>query len=76
MAIRTVAELEALVQRDPSALITPGEAAAILRVDPKTVTRWAIAGRVRYARTPGGHRRLSAAQILAAALPQEQEIPA
>jgi excisionase family DNA binding protein len=38
-------------------LLTPGEVAALFRVDPKTVTRWAAAGRIASIRTPGGHRR-------------------
>jgi excisionase family DNA binding protein len=38
-------------------LLTPGEVAALFRVDPKTVTRWAAAGRIDSIRTPGGHRR-------------------
>ncbi|MCW2868529.1 MAG: binding domain protein excisionase family, partial [Marmoricola sp.] len=42
---------------DPGALLTPAEVAAILFVDPKTVTRWARAGKLNCFRTPGGHRR-------------------
>ncbi|MEU4590026.1 BldC family transcriptional regulator [Micromonospora aurantiaca (nom. illeg.)] len=38
-------------------LLTPGEVAKLFRVDPKTVTRWAAAGRIASIRTPGGHRR-------------------
>ena len=38
-------------------LMTPGEVARLLRVDPKTVTRWAQQGRLKSIRTPGGHRR-------------------
>jgi excisionase family DNA binding protein len=38
-------------------LLTPGEVAALFRVDPKTVTRWAAAGRIPTVRTLGGHRR-------------------
>lgn len=38
-------------------LLTPGEVAELFRVDPKTVTRWAAAGKIRSFRTPGGHRR-------------------
>jgi len=38
-------------------LLTPGEVALMFRVDPKTVTRWASAGRIGSIRTPGGHRR-------------------
>lgn len=46
-------------------LMTPGEVAAVLRVDPKTVTRWAAAGRIASIRTPGGHRRFYATDIRA-----------
>lgn len=38
-------------------LLTPGEVAALFRVDPKTVTRWAKAGKLTAIRTLGGHRR-------------------
>lgn len=38
-------------------LLTPAEVGGMFRVDPKTVTRWAKAGRLRSVRTPGGHRR-------------------
>jgi excisionase family DNA binding protein len=38
-------------------LMTPAEVAAVFRVDPKTVTRWAASGRIASIRTPGGHRR-------------------
>ena len=40
----------------PDALLTPAEVAALFRVNPKTVTRWAAAGRISSIRTPGGHR--------------------
>ena len=30
----------------PEALLTPAEVAALFRVDPKTVTRWAKAGKL------------------------------
>ena len=35
---------------------TPAEVAAMFRVDPKTVTRWAKAGKLTSIRTLGGHR--------------------
>jgi hypothetical protein len=44
-------------------LLTPGEVAALFRVDPKTVTRWAKAGRVHSIRTVGGHHRYPAGQF-------------
>ena len=46
-------------------LLTPGEVAALFRVDPKTVTRWASAGRIGSIRTPGGHRRFREAEVRA-----------
>jgi excisionase family DNA binding protein len=51
-----------LIEAD--ALLTPSEVAAILYVDPKTVTRWAIAGKINSIRTPGGHRRFLKSEIL------------
>lgn len=48
-------------------LLTPGEVARILRVDPKTVTRWASQERIQSVRTPGGHRRFFAAEIMSIA---------
>lgn len=44
-------------------LLTPAEVAALFRVDPKTVTRWAAAGRLPSLRTPGGHRRFKESVI-------------
>jgi excisionase family DNA binding protein len=44
-------------------LLTPAEVAALFRVDPKTVTRWAQQGKLHSIRTLGGHRRYSEAEI-------------
>ena len=44
-------------------LLTPAEVAAMLRVDPKTVTRWARGGKLSCIRTPGGHRRYSESEV-------------
>ncbi len=44
-------------------LLTPGEVASMFRVDPKTVTRWASAGRIGSIRTPGGHRRFRESEV-------------
>ena len=46
-------------------LLTPGEVAALFRVDPKTVTRWAVSGRISSIRTPGGHRRFRESEVRA-----------
>jgi excisionase family DNA binding protein len=47
----------------PDALLTPAEVAALFRVNPKTVTRWARAGKITAIRTLGGHRRFRASEI-------------
>ncbi|HEY3958672.1 MAG TPA: BldC family transcriptional regulator [Streptosporangiaceae bacterium] len=41
------------------------EVAALLRVKPVTVTRWAAAGKIQTVRTPGGHRRYRESEIRA-----------
>ena len=46
-------------------LLTPAEVAKIFRVDPKTVTRWAKAGKITAVRTLGGHRRYRQSEIQA-----------
>ena len=48
-----------------SPLLTPAEVAAAFRVDPKTVTRWAKAGKLSSIRTLGGHRRYLEADVVA-----------
>lgn len=47
----------------PEALLTPSEVAQLFRVNPKTVTRWARAGKLTAIRTLGGHRRFRASEI-------------
>jgi excisionase family DNA binding protein len=42
----------------PDRLLLPGEVASLMRVDPKTVSRWAKNGRIASVLTPGGHRRI------------------
>lgn len=49
----------------PEPLLMPHEVAALFRVDPKTVTRWAKAGRLTAIRTFGGHRRYKAREVYA-----------
>jgi excisionase family DNA binding protein len=50
---------------ESEALLTPSEVAAMFRVDPKTVTRWAKAGKISAIRTLGGHRRYRESEIRA-----------
>jgi excisionase family DNA binding protein len=45
-------------------LMTPAEVAAVFRVDVKTVTRWANAGKLTSIRTLGGHRRFRENEVM------------
>lgn len=45
-------------------LLTPSEVASLFRVDPKTVTRWAQAGKLSAVRTLGGHRRFLESEVM------------
>jgi excisionase family DNA binding protein len=47
--------------------LTTSEAAAILQVGPKTVSRWAKEGKLPVQKTLGGHRRYPEAEIRALA---------
>jgi excisionase family DNA binding protein len=44
-------------------LLTPSEVAAMFRVDPKTVTRWAKSGKLPSIKTLGGHRRYRESEV-------------
>ena len=59
-------------------LLTPSEVASLFRVDPKTVTRWAKAGKLSSIRTLGGHRRYLESEVrnLLGGVPQQQNRPA
>jgi excisionase family DNA binding protein len=55
---------------DTESLLTPAEVASLFRVDPKTVTRWANAGRLTTLRTLGGHRRYRETEVRALLRPE------
>ena len=48
---------------ETEAMLTPAEVAQLFRVDPKTVTRWARAGKLTSIRTLGGHRRYRESEV-------------
>jgi excisionase family DNA binding protein len=62
----------------PENLLTPSEVATLFRVDPKTVTRWARAGKLSSIRTLGGHRRYRESEVrdLLGGLPQQRQADA
>ena len=47
----------------PDELLTTTEVARLFKVDPKTVSRWELTGRLTAIRTPGGHRRFRGADV-------------
>ncbi len=63
--------------QEPSsgALLTPSEVATLFRVDPKTVTRWAKAGKISAIRTLGGHRRFHEDEVrtLLGGVPEQRD---
>lgn len=73
----TNCEGSAMTHRTPDTepLLTPAEVATMFRVDPKTVTRWAKAGKLTSIRTLGGHRRYREAEVraLLAGVPQDRD---
>jgi excisionase family DNA binding protein len=57
-------------------LLTPAQVATMFKVDPKTITRWAKAGKLTSIRTLGGHRRYRETEVrhlLAGILQQRSE---
>lgn len=52
------------VRRDPGELLTMPEVAAVMRVDPKTVTRWCAGKKMNSIRTPGRQYRVRGTELL------------
>ena len=50
---------------DNDELLTPAEVSVLFKVDVKTVTRWAKAGKITSIRTLGGHRRYRKTEVRA-----------
>jgi excisionase family DNA binding protein len=70
-SLRASAEVATM---EAGSLLTPAEVATMFRVDPKTVTRWAKAGKLTSLRTLGGHRRYRETEVraLLAGIPQQR----
>jgi excisionase family DNA binding protein len=54
-------------------LLTPAEAARLLRVSTKTVARWAKDGRIEFVRLPSGHIRIPTEAVTRIATPEAVE---
>src|SRR5215468_10736560 len=76
-ALSTVEEIRmASRTHEPEPLLTSAEVASMFRVDPKTVTRWAKAGKLSAIRTLGGHRRYRESEVralLQGAIPSQRQ---
>jgi excisionase family DNA binding protein len=51
-------------ENEQEVLLTPADVGRLFRVDPKTVTRWAVAGKLSSTRTLGGHRRFRQKEVM------------
>jgi len=56
--------MQSNLRNQQEVLLTPAEVAALFRVDPKTVTRWAKTGKLTAIRTLGGHRRYRQSEVM------------
>ena len=56
-------------------LLTSYDVSALLQVDPSSVYKWVKAGLVRAFRTPGGHHRITAGDLVAFLIKQKIPIP-
>jgi len=61
------------VTGEPEEYLLAAEVGRLLRVSPKTVSRWAKEGKLPYSRTLGGHRRFPAGRIRALGLGLESD---
>jgi excisionase family DNA binding protein len=64
MGVEVMSQLNLSVSAQEK-LLTPSEVATLFRVDPKTVTRWAKAGKLTSIKTLGGHRRYRESEVKA-----------
>lgn len=72
MTVAAVRDTVTVTERDSDPVLTPGQVADLFRVDPRTVVRWAKAGRIPSFRTPGGHHRFRTSAVRPY-LPQQPE---
>lgn len=59
----------------PDTHLTTYQAAAFLQVNPSTVNNWASRKLIRVFRTPGGHRRMRADDLVRFMMKHEMPIP-
>jgi excisionase family DNA binding protein len=55
--------------------LTSHEAAALLQVNPSSIVKWIKDGRLHAYRTPGGHRRIRAADLVTFLIKHQMPVP-
>lgn len=60
----------------PETLLTSHQVGQLLQVNPSSVNKWVKQGRIRAFRTPGGHRRIRAIDLVAFLVAHEMPVPA
>ena len=63
--MRQIAKNVNIEKIDKEQLLTSSEVGALLQVNPSSVNKWVSQGRITAFRTPGGHRRIRAADLVA-----------
>lgn len=61
---------------EPGTYLTSHEAADLIQMNPSTVNKWINEDRITAYRTPGGHRRISARDLVSFLLEYKMPVPA
>lgn len=59
----------------PDTTLTSHKAGALLQVDPSSINKWIKEGRIAAYRTPGGHRRIRAGDLVGFLIKHQMPIP-
>jgi len=59
----------------PDSLLTSYQVGALLQVNPSSINKWVKDGRIPAFRTPGGHRRIRAADLVAFLMQHKMPVP-
>lgn len=59
----------------PETYLTSHEAGALLQSNPTTINKWVKEGRIKAHATPGGHRRIKAADLVAFLVEYDMPVP-
>lgn len=63
------------MQLTPDSLLTSHQAGSLLQVNPSSINKWVKEGRIPAFRTPGGHRRIRAADLVSFLTEHQMPVP-